>query len=349
MVQQRSTADLHGKLKTTIVDSFPLDKTQANMKLILDDQISLGIDYPAIPQLEDMGSMFLEPLAKQGCGIEVKNGVASVIGDLTPPKEPIALSDLVWAKQYVKQTEFQNKMDGLKIYVTGPFTLAYLTKIADMPALLMPDIVERLSHIVSKIIQFYDREEVAIITVYEHILIFAIAQFSIEQDFALNCLDIVFKGISKSIGALHVCEDAFLAAKFLLQLDNVAYLDHDFASSPENLKAYTKQELERYDKLIGYGCVATSIDPLLLDSIRRGKVPWEKAVETEGEVKARILKAIDRYGVENIIIDPDCAFGNLKLAIPSEIAYNITFAKLKSMMDAVKTLRKEFRLEVLDS
>jgi 5-methyltetrahydropteroyltriglutamate--homocysteine methyltransferase len=346
MTQQRNSSDLHGKLKTSVVDSLPLDKTQANMERIVDDQISLGIDFPIVPQLEDMSLMFLEPLAEQNCGIEIKNGITRVIGDLIPPIEPFVLPELIWTKNYMKNAGFQNKIDGIKIYITGPFTLAYFIKIADMPALLMPDIVEKLAYIIKKIVYDIDKEGVAIITIYEHILNFAIAQFAIEEDFALKCLDIVFKGVSKAIGALHVCEDVFSVAKLLLQLDNVVYLDHDFVSSPENLVAYKKQDLEQHDKLIGYGCVATSIDPLLLDSIRRGEVPWEKAVETEGEVKARILKAIDRYGVENIIIDPDCAFGNLKFAVSSEIAYSITLAKLKSMMAATKALRKEFRLDM---
>ncbi len=346
MTSQRNSTDLHAKLKTTIVDSFPLDKTQANMEKIIDDQISLGIDFPIVPQLEDMSMMFLEPLAEQNCGIEIKNGITQVIGDLIPPREPIVLPELIWTKSYIENAGFQAKIDGIKVYVTGPFTLAYFIKIADMPALLMPDIVERLAHIIKKIVYDIDKEGVAIITIYEHILNFAIAQFAIEEDFALKCLDIVFKGVSKAIGALHVCEDVFSVAKLLLQLDNVVYLDHDFVSSPENLMAYKKQDLEKHDMLIGYGCLASVLDPLLLEEIRRGKVPWQEAVETEKEVKARIMKAIDRYGVENLIIDPDCAFGNLKFAIPSEIAYNITLAKLKNMMGAVKNLRKEFRLEV---
>ena len=346
MIKQRTSEDLHGKLKTTIVDSFPLKKTQENMKQVLDDQISIGIDYPAIPQLEDMNFMFLEPLAEQNCGIEVKNGNAYVIGDLIPPQQPIAFSELLWAKNYINNADLQSKIDGLKLYVTGPFTLAYSLKIAEMPALLMPDIVEKLANIVSKIVQFYDKEGVGIITIYEHILNFAIAQFSIEEDFALKCLDIVFKRISKAIPSVHVCDEIFSVAKLLLQLENVVYLDHDFASSPENLMAYKKQDLETYDKMIGYGCLTSVLDPLLLENIRRGKVPWQHAVETEKDVRSRILKAINRYGVENLIIDPECAFGNLKFAIPSEIAYSITLAKLKSMVDATKTLRKEFRLDV---
>lgn len=346
MIQQRNSSDLHGKLKTTVVDSFPLDKTQVNMEKIVEDQISLGIDFPIVPQLEDMSLMFLEPLAEQNCGIEIKNGITHVIGDLIPPFEPIVLPELIWTKSYIKNAGFRNKIDGIKIYITGPFTLAYFLKIADMPALLMPDIVEKLAYIIKKIVNDIDKEGVAIITIYEHILNFAIAQFAIEEDFALKCLDIVFKGVSKAIGALHVCEDVFSVAKLLLQLDNVVYLDHDFVSSPENLMAYKKQDLEKHDKLIGYGCLASVLDPILLDSIRRGEVSWEKAVETEGEVKARILKASNRYGVENLIIDPDCAFGNLKAAIPTEIAYSIVRAKLKNMVAATKALRKEFRLNV---
>ncbi|MFX1466150.1 MAG: hypothetical protein ACFFA5_06745 [Promethearchaeota archaeon] len=346
MAQQRNSTDLHAKLKTTIVDSFPLDKTQTNMTQILNDQISLGIDFPIVPQLEDMSLMFLEPLAEQNCGIEIKNGITHVIGDLIPPLEPFVLPELIWTKNYIENAGFNAKIDGIKVYVTGPFTLAYFIKISDIPALLMPDIVDKLAHIIKKIVYDIDKEGVAIVTIYEHILNFAIAQFAIEEDFALKCLDTVFKGISKAIPSLHVCEDIFSVAKFLLQLDNVAYLDHDFASSPENLKAYTKQDLERYDKMIGYGCLTTTLDPLLLEDIRKGNISWQAAVETEKEVKTRIMKVIDRYGVENIVINPDCAFGNLKFAISSEIAYNITLAKLKNMMGAVKNLRKEFRLEV---
>ena len=346
MVLQKNKADLHGKLKTTIVDSFPLDKTQENMKLALEDQISIGIDFPIVPQLEDMGLMILEPLAAQDCGIELKDGNAQIVGDLTPPKEPIAINELIWAKKNVENAGLQNKIDGLKVYITGPFTLAYLVKIADMPALLRQDIVEKFAQIVKRIVQGIDSEGVAIITVYEHILNFAIAQFSIEEDFALKCLDIVFKGISKAIPSIHVCDDIFSVAKLLLQLDNVVYIDHDFASNPENLMAYKKQDLEQFDKMMGYGCVASTIDPLLLDSIRKGEAPWQQAVETEKVVRARILKAINRFGVENLIINPDCAFGNLKFAIPSEIAYSIMRAKLKNMVAATKALRKEFRLDV---
>jgi len=290
--------------------------------------------------------MFLEPLAEQNCGIEIKNGITHVIGDLIPPLEPIVLPELIWTKNYIKKTGFQNKIDGIKIYITGPFTLAYFIKIADMPALLMPDIVEKLAYIIKKIVYDIDKEGVAIITIYEHILNFAIAQFAIEEDFALKCLDIVFKGVSKAIGALHVCEAVFSVAKLLLQLDNVVYLDHDFVSSPENLMAYKKQDLEKYDKLIGYGCLASVLDPILLEDIRKGTVPWQTAVETEKDVRSRILKASNRYGIENLIIDPDCAFGNLKAAIPTEIAYSIMKAKLKNMVAATKALRKEFRIDV---
>ena len=346
MTSQRNSTDLHAKLKTTIVDSFPLDKTQANMEKIIDDQISLGIDFPIVPQLEDMSMMFLEPLAEQNCGIEIKNGITHVIGELFPPREPIVLPELIWTKNFIKKAGFQTKIDGIKVYVTGPFTLAYFIKIADMPALLMPDIVEKIAHIIKKIVYDIDKEGVAIVTIYEHILNFAIAQFAIEENFALKCLDIVFKGVSKAIPSIHVCDEIFSITKLLLQLDNVLYLDHDFVNNPDNLKAYTKQDLERYDKMIGYGCLASVFDPLLLEDIRRGKVSWQLAVETEKDVRSRILKAANRYGIENLIIDPDCALGNLKFAIPSHIAYNITVAKLKNMMDAAKNLRKEFRLVV---
>jgi 5-methyltetrahydropteroyltriglutamate--homocysteine methyltransferase len=346
MKQQKNSSDLHGKLKTTIVDSFPLDKTLTNMKQIFNDQISLGIDFPMVPQLQDMSLMFLDPLAEQNCGIEIQNGITQVIGDLIPPSESFILPELIWTKSHLKSSGFQDKIDGIKIYITGPFTLAYFIRIADMPALLMPDIVEKLAHIIKKIVYDIDKEEVAIITIYEHILNFAIAQFAIEEDFALKCLNTVFKGISKAVSALHVCDDIFSVAKLLLQLDNVVYLGHDFVSSPENLMAYKKKDLEKYDKMIGYGCLASVLDPLLLAEIRRGNTPWQEAVESEKEINTRIMKAIDRYGVENLVINPDCSFGNLKHAIESKIAYSIMKAKLKNMVAATKAIRKDLQLNV---
>jgi 5-methyltetrahydropteroyltriglutamate--homocysteine methyltransferase len=346
MKQQKNFSDLHGKLKTTIVDSFPLDETQTNMEQILNDQISLGIDFPIVPQLQNMSLMFLEPLAEQKCGIEIKNGITQVIGDLIYPSEPFVLPELIWTKSHIESAGFQDKIDGIKIYITGPFTLAYFIKIADMPALLMPDIVEKLAYIIKKIVYDIDKEGVAIITIYEHILNFAIAQFAIEEDFALKCLNTVFKGISKAVGALHICDDIFSVAKLLLQLDNVVYLGHDFVSSPENLMAYKKQDLEKYDKMIGYGCLASVLDPLLLEKIRKGKASWQEAVESENEINTRIMKAIDRYGVENLVINPDCAFGNLKYAIEPEIAYSIMKAKLKNMISTTKAIRKELRINV---
>lgn len=59
----------YGELKTTVVGGFPLPHSSENMRRALSDQIEAGINLPCYGQLLDMNMMFLEPLAKEGCGI----------------------------------------------------------------------------------------------------------------------------------------------------------------------------------------------------------------------------------------------------------------------------------------
>lgn len=337
--------DLHGKLATTVVGSFPLDKTQANTNRVITDQIAIGIDFPGVPQLEDMNTMFLEPLVDQGCGVEFINNKPCIVGDLRIPRYPIATAGLRNAQKFLRNNGHQDSIKGMKVCVTGPFTLAEQIRVNGGSAIQKPYCVELLSQIVRKFVSDFDRYGADIITVDEPVLNFGISFFSLDDELILDCLNQVFKDITRSTSSIHVCGDVFCVNKLLLEVDKVDYLDHEFANNPSNLKGYTKIELERHDKMIGFGCIDTSIDPTLYENIRRGIIPWRDAIESETEVRKRILAAIDRYGEENIVVDPDCGFGSLKSYIPSDQAYLVTLEKLRKMTSVVKTLRKELHLE----
>jgi methionine synthase II (cobalamin-independent) len=334
------------KLKTTVVGSFALDKTKQNMNAILDDQILLGLDFPGVPQLESMTSMFLQSLVDQECGIELDNGKFFIVDELVPPRYPVRIADLRYAKKYVERCGLHDRIDGFKVAVTGPFTLAERVNAGKTSAIFKEYHVIALAQIVNKIVHDFDKAGASIITVDEPVLDYGIGQYALNEECIIESLNIVFNGISRAITSVHVCGDIFSVNGPLLQLDNVDFLDHEFAYNPHNLKAYNKRVLEQYDKMIGLGCVITNIERALdldiLEGIRKGILSWKDAVETTHEIRKRIIKGIEQFGVENIaVVKPDCGFGGLKGCFAENIPHLITLKKLENMMSAVLSLRKE--------
>jgi 5-methyltetrahydropteroyltriglutamate--homocysteine methyltransferase len=118
-------------------------------------------------------------------------------------------------------------------------------------------------------------------------------------------------------------------------------LDHEFASIPQNIIMYTRNDLESAQKIIGYGCVETNMEPALLIEIQKDG-DWSKVVEPVDVIKKRILEAIHQWGRENIILDPDCGFGGLRGYIRGNLTEDsllkICSNKLANMVQAKKEI-----------
>ncbi len=323
-------ADVRGRLKTTVIGSFPLDYTEENMAKALTDQVQVGIDYPSPPQLLDMNLMFLEPLAKQGCGVEIRGEEAWLVGTPSPPQQPVATEDLVWSINYLRERGLLDKIDGFKVPITGPITLASVTKISqDTYAIMYEDVVMAFAEVVKKIVEFFREAGAALITIDEPTIPYAL-WLGLSEDTIIRVVNKALEGAGDAITSLHVCGDISGVGKLCLQI-NVDILSHEFRGTPKNLTEYTKSDLEKADKLIGLGCVLTK------------PIEVELPVESVEDIKSFIEKAADRFGAENLAIMPDCGFGSLKLYYKSqEEAQAVVRKKLENMCVAVRELRKKW-------
>lgn len=312
-------------LTTTTIGSFPLSPSRENFKQSLEVQVRAGIDYPALPQLEDFCAIFLNDMAERGRGIERKGRDYVLTGPVEPPKEPGIARDVVLATKIVKDLGFEG---GIKVQVTGPFTLSSLVKFLDKSAMSYPDVVESfadaLAYILSSIASF---DIVEVVFIDEPTLYYAL-WYGYEERVAIEVLNRTLKGLSRSVErGLHICGDVRGLSRVTLKLD-VDVLHHEFAGFPKNFEAYSPTELARTNKLLGIGAVATKP----LDS--------EIKVESVQEVERLLRKSLELYG-PRVVVAPDCGFRGLAEVMKSDEAMNVVFEKLKSMVEAVRRIRRE--------
>lgn len=329
----------YGELKTTVVGSFPLPHSTENMRRALSDQIGAGINFPCYGQLLDMNMMFLEPLAKEGCGVEIIGGNAWVTGDLKVPKKPIGLEFLRFAKDYLKENPSE-KVDGVKIPITGPVTLSSVTKVSEEHnAVEYPDFILKFSDVVAEIAKGYDEHGADLITIDEPSLGYA-TWLGIEEDVIIKAIDKPIKALKKSLPSIHVCGDLSRVAGILLK-SKAPILDHEFKGSPKNLNFYTRAALEKSDKMIAFGCVNSKPDPQLLLAVRNGKMKWMDIVESVEEIEKLILEGGRRFGLERLLIDPDCGFWGMRGYFKDDTGQKIATQKLRNMVKAAERIKEE--------
>lgn len=327
----------YGSLKTTVVGSFPLEDSSDNMRRALSDQIRAGINFPCYGQLADMNLMFLEPLADEGCGLEVIKGVARIVGPLKVPKKPIALNFLKFAQDFLKNNPSEG-VDGIKVPITGPLTLASVTEVSEKhKALEYPDFVLGFSEIVAEIAGKYDEAGAGIITIDEPSLTYA-GWIGLEPDVIIEAINKSIRAIKNAIRSIHVCGDITGVTDTILQSE-AQVLDHSFKDYPKNLGAYSRKDLEKADKMIGFGCVSASAAPQLLLDIRDGKAQWTDAVESVDEIEKFILEGGKRFGLEKLMIVPDCGFGGMRRFFRDDAGQKIAAQKLKNMAAAARRLK----------
>ncbi|MEM4699752.1 MAG: hypothetical protein QXT74_02220 [Candidatus Nezhaarchaeales archaeon] len=331
--------ELVGELRTTVIGSFPLPHSYENMARAIRDQVEVGIDYPCYGQLLDMNLMFLEPLAEQGCGFEVRGGEVWLVDEPRPPPRPVALELLEYALRYLSESGLADRVLGVKVPVTGPVTLSSVVRVTESYRVVdYPDLVLAVADVVAEIARQYDEAGAKLITIDEPALPYAI-QAGLEEGDALEALERAAKGISRAIPSLHCCGYVGPAAQVLLQC-RVPVLSLAFKAEPRNLEAYSKRDLEAYDKVVGLGCVDSNPDPSLMMDIAAGRRPWTSAVEGVEEVEAFIERAGRRLGLERLLIHPDCGFAGLRGYFKDDTGQLIAKEKLRSMVEAARRLRR---------
>ncbi|MHA1912889.1 MAG: hypothetical protein ACW97V_00835 [Promethearchaeota archaeon] len=333
---------------TTVVGSWPLTNTDGNMEKIFNDLIQIGIDYPCYPQLLSMVSQFLSPLSDKIDQLTEVNNHFYLSGDFEIPKTPMALQYGEFINKFLnKRPNLSKQIKGTKACLTGPFTLAseIILKgdaakgikprvFAEPRGVMVEWVVEKLAIIMEKIGKAYSNMGIDIISMDEPLMGVLIGRKTLfhSEDFMVRILN---KSISeiKSLSSIHVCGRISPKLRDILLQTEVNIIDHEFRTNEENFEIYNKKHLVDNEKLLALGTVKSKFSKV---------EGWEITdyIEKSSSLENYIRKGMEQFGMENLVIKPDCGFLPLKNSFGEKMAYDITIRKLKNMVQALNNIKK---------
>jgi len=307
-------------------DDFNEDRRNTDRAIL--DKLSAGLDYPCYPQLPgspsnpmNMGLQFLVPLSKAEPKIRIRGQEAELLSDdIKLPSEPIGVERAEHFLTYLREHGLTSKVKGVKACITGPFTVAsYLNRRNLMTCgTSKPDVVKALAQVLSQSCRRLSQLGFDLINIDEPFFSIMLGRkvlFNYDERFVIETLDTMLTEAS-SLSAIHVCGTVTPLVKEVLLKSKADIVDHEFAGSPANIRAYSKDDFERSGKFLAYGCVS-SVKP---------------QVETVEDISASIRRALEAFG-RRIIVKPDCGFGGM-LGIPG--ANEVALRKLGNMVKAAR-------------
>jgi len=318
-----ATADV-GSLP--ILDDFEGDRTNVDRATL--DKVSVGLDYPCYPQLlgspsnpMNMGLQFLIPLSKVEPRIQIRGEEVALLSDeIRPPSDPIGVERAEYYVNFLREHELIHRVKGVKACVTGPFTLAsYLNRKSLMTCgASKPRVVKALTQVLGRSCKRLSELGFNLINIDEPFLSVMLGRkvlFSYDESFVVEMLNMLVRKIS-GVSAVHVCGTVTPLIRKVLLDSEADVIDHEFAGTPANVQAYTRNDLERSGKFLAYGCVS-SVKP---------------QVETVDEISESLGNALKIFG-PRILVKPDCGFGGM-LRMPG--AYELVLKKLENMVKATR-------------
>lgn len=313
---------------TSTIGSFPLIDTEDNRRRCLEDLIKLGIDYPAYPQLTDMGKQFLDDLASQDCGIISYQGEYKVTRrEINVDVRPPGLEIFLWTINYIERMGLRVK---IKSPVTGPFTLAYYIIVGEGRGLLdraIADItlVEQITQIVSKVCSVVSKRA-DMISIDEPILSIIVGlrvMFDYGEKKIMEVLNTIRESCGNVLTGIHVCGRISPKLADTLLNTELDFLSHEFYDTPANMRVYTPENIRGSGKTLSVGCLSS-------------RKPF---VESVNEILS-VMRKFKGFG-DRLIFTPDCGFRNLIVDGSRERGYNIAIEKLRNMVLAAAKLREE--------
>jgi len=311
---------------TSTIGSFPLDDTISNRKRCIDDLVKIGIDFPAYPQLRDMGEQFLEDLVTQDSGIIAEGNTYKlkskhISGDVSPP----GLGPLLWTVQYLGRIGMRGKVQ-VKAPITGPFTLAsYIqTGAGAFPfntAASDPELVRQIASILEKSCEEASKhaEMISIDEPVLGIIVGSRTTFGYRDDEIIDMFNRLKEACGNRIVGTHICGRISPRLADLLLRTELDFLSHEFYDTPENAEAYPPRKLKESGKVLSVGCLSTK----------------NPRVETPSEI-LKVMRRFREYG-DCIIFTPDCGFRKmLTNNLNREEAYAISMEKLGNMVEAAR-------------
>lgn len=318
--------DLRGFFTSTI-GSFPLEDSEANRGRCLKDLANLEIDFPAYPQLTDMGRQFLDGLVSQGCGIILEGDRYRLAGkEINVDVQPTGLEPFLWALKYARENNLNLK---IKAAITGPFTLASYIEVRDgaapfNTALSDISLVEQLAQIISRVCKDVSKDA-SMISIDEPILSVIVGvriPFRYDDKDIKRIFDALRESCGSTLAGTHVCGRISPRLASILLKTSMDFLSHQFYDSPENIMVYTPKDLRDNNKILSVGCVSST----------------KPRVESVEEILKLMIK-FKGYG-DCLIFTPDCGFRNLIVDGSRERGYEIAIRKLRNMVEATKRFRE---------
>jgi len=323
-------------LVTLDVGSVPLqddfDDDRRNVNRVIVDKVNVGLDYPCYPQLPgssskpmNMALQFLKPLSNTNPNIQITEQEARLLSDdIKEPTDVIGVERAEYFLTFLRDHAL-DRVKGVKACVTGPFTLAaYLdSKNLMTCGASKPDIVRILAGILSRSCKRLSDLGFDLVCIDEPFLSVMLGRgkvlFKYDENFVVDALNGLITQLS-CLSAVHVCGSITPLVKSILLESATDIVDHEFAETKENVNAYSKEDLDRADKFLAYGCVS-SINP---------------TVESVEEISAALERALRLYG-DRLLVKPDCGFGGM-MGTPD--AYGTVQRKLSNMVTAAKITRQ---------
>jgi len=314
-----------------IQDDF--DESRKNTDQAILDKVSVGLDYPCYPQLlgspskpMNMALQFLIPLAKAEPSIQIRGEETRLLSeDIRIPSEAIGVERAEHFVRFLSERGLADRVRGVKASITGPFTLAsYLNKENLMTCgASRPKVVRTLAQTLTRSCERVGDLGFDIVGIDEPFLSVMLGRkvlFGYDEGFVVEMLNLLINAVS-GVSAVHVCGRVTPLVRSVLLETDADVIDHEFAGSPANLQAYTRDDFERTGKLLAFGCVS-SVDP---------------KVESVEEISSSLRTALKTFG-PRIIVKPDCGFGGT-LGFPG--AYESVLKKLGNMVRAARVVAAE--------
>lgn len=290
-------------LPSTVVGSFPaeprrtlsslLDPFHAAVREAVDAQLAAGITIISDGQVR--GDM-ISTFTSRLPGVRGND----VVGRIMPPDGPITVRDTRYAR---------SRHPYVKGILTGPSTLSHGLKISTPNYRSRDELIPDMASALCTEARALDAVGISILQIDEPILSTGIADLSCARD-AISRI----AGVVQTPVCLHVCGPVFRIIDEYVKMP-VRILDFEGSADPENFASLSAQDVG--DRYIGLGCVDSS----------------RPVLEDLEMVISRIRSAIDAFGPERILPDPDCGLRML----PREMAY----AKLNRLGEAVTHMRRE--------
>jgi 5-methyltetrahydropteroyltriglutamate--homocysteine methyltransferase len=138
--------------------------------------------------------------------------------------------------------------------------------------------------------------------------------FSVSYvDYAGELIAEILDGITIPV-SLHVCGDITPIFEDLIEMP-VTILDHEFTANPHLLKLVQRYD---FDQMFGFGVVRSN----------------HNKVEPVDWIEKRIRAAVDAFGVERVMVDPDCGLKHLTRDVARRKLENMREARDRVLKDS---------------